>query len=135
MGSKIREWTLDDGSVHTVRSVMSIVGCSQGTAYARLSKSTDNKHILRPREKHKIHGGQRVYILDDGSGWTSRRVAEVTGCSPSTASTRLSCYSDAEHVLAPPKDKVNKELSVKKHMQERMFFDPLGHWKLINSCT
>ena len=131
---KQKEWTLDDGSVWTVISLMKRINCAHSTAYSRLTKSTLAKHVLRICEKNKDAYGYKVYTLDDGSNWTASMVAKHTGVAKSTASTRLSCYTDPEKVLAPPKYQ-----AVNKRMQNatltRMYYDPLGHWALLNKNT
>jgi len=132
---KRKEWTLDDGSVWTVTSLMEKLGCAHTTAYARLHRSGSSAaHVLRPCEKNKDAYGYKVYTLDDGSQWTAASVAKHTGVAKSTASTRLSCYTDPETVLAPPKYK-----SIEKKMSNlrkgRMYYDPLGHWALLNKNT
>jgi len=139
MGSVVKQWVLDDDSVVTTKMVMDEVGCSHSSAFYRLTKSTNREEVFRPREKHKIHNGKRLYVLDDGSEWTSTMVAEHTGCLLSTASTRLSCYTDPAVVLAPPKDKGGFGKSTAKevtnYISSRMFYDPDDFWKLLNRWT
>ena len=135
MGSKKREWTLDDGSVWTTEMVMLKVGCAQGTAYYRLNRSSDPRTVLKAREAHKAGGGMKVYVLDDKSEWTARQVAKYTGCKLSTASTRLSCYTDVDRVLAPPLNQTTKDKVVNNSVKNRMFFDPEGHWRLLMRNT
>ena len=135
MGMKHREWILDDGSVWTTTMVRELVGCTASSAYNRLTKSADPKRVLRPLDAVKKINGKKVYILDDGSGWTSDMVVEHTGCLKSTASTRLSCYTDPDKVLAPPLKKTQREMEARKAMQDRMYFDRLGHWALINKYS
>ena len=131
---KYKEWTLDDGSVWTVISLMNKIGCAHTTAYARLVKSSLAKQVLRPCEKNKDAYGYKVYTLDDGSEWTASMVAKHSGVAKSTASTRLSCYTNPEKVLAPPKAQVvNKRMF--NATKTRMYYDPLGHWALINKNT
>jgi hypothetical protein len=91
--------------------------------------------VLRPVESVKRIKGYKVYRLDDGSEWTAKQVATHTGCLHSTASTRLSCYTDPDKVLAPPVRNPLHDKRLNEQMKSRMFFDPEGHWKLINSFT
>ena len=135
MGSKRREWTLDDGTVWTTETVMLKVGCAQGTAYYRLKRSSDPREALKSRAAHKITGGMKVYVLDDKSEWTARQVADYTGCKLSTASTRLSCYTDVDKVLAAPLHQTTKDRVVNGSIKKRMFFDPDGHWRLLMRNT
>jgi hypothetical protein len=122
---------LDDGRVLTTADVSKILNCSQSTAYARLTKSTDPARVLRTL--HKSPKGGRIYTLDDGSKWTARQVAKHTGVAKSTASTRLSMYTEPEKVLCSLKCQV-VDVSDAKICETRMFFDPLGHWALINKA-
>jgi hypothetical protein len=135
MGSKRREWKLDDGSVWTTKSLSELVGCSVSSAYHRLMKTSNPEYVLRPVESVKRIKGYKVYRLDDGSEWTAKQVATHTGCLHSTASTRLSCYTDPDKVLAPPVRNPLHDKRLNEQMKSRMFFDPEGHWKLINSFT
>jgi hypothetical protein len=135
MERKRKEWKLDDGSIWTTKSLSELVGCSLSSAYHRLSKTKDPVYVLRPIDKVKRVKGYKLYKLDDGSEWTAKQVAEFTGCPRSTASTRLSYYTDPAKVLAPPIRKPLHDKNLNKQMKKRMFFDPEGHWKLINSFT
>jgi hypothetical protein len=135
MSSKLKEWVLDDGSVWTTAKVMLLLDCSISSAYYRLTKSSKASVVLRPKEIHKIHKGKRLYVLDDGTEWTSTMVAKHTGCLPSTASTRLSTYTDPAKVLANPLGQMCKGKTVNESVKKRMLYDPLGHWKLINRYT
>jgi len=114
---------------------MKLINCSLGVAYYRLKKSSDPDEILKPLDKNKSVDGLKIYTLDDGSRWTAKQVAKHTGCILSTASTRLSCYTDPKKVLAPPLEKTAKDRRINNAIKERMLFDPYGHWKLINSNT
>ncbi len=136
MSSKpIREYVLDDGSVWTVPKLMLYLNCAHGTAYHRLGKTDKASYVLRKKEVNKSTSGLRLYVLDDGSEWTSQMVARHTGCKPSTASTRLSCYTDPKKVLKDPKVYERREIAVKEAIKERMYYDPLGHWALLNKAT
>ncbi len=132
---KLIDYVLDDGSVWTTKSLMKEIGCAHGTAYARLTKSNEASYVLRKKEFSKKYGGLRLYVLDDGSEWTSRMVAKHTGCKLSTASTRLSCYTDPEKVLKPPLTYDYKDKTVNEYTRNRMYFDTNGHWALINKFT
>jgi hypothetical protein len=132
MGAKPKEWVLSDNSVWTAMQVANYVGINNSSAYHRLRKSTDRATVLRKAENVKRLGGKRLYILDDGSEWTSNMVANHTGCLLSTASTRLSTYTDPAKVLAPPLYYNTKDKTVTASVRERMYYDPLGHWALLN---
>jgi len=132
VGVNHRKWKLDDGTVWTTTELKELIGCSSSSAYHRLIKSTDPAYVLRPIEQVKRVRGQKLYLLDDGSEWTARMVTKHTGCLPSTAATRLCCYTDPAKVLAPPQGKVYKDRMVGNAMKRRMYADPLGHWALIN---
>lgn len=131
-----KKWTLDDGTVVTLAHVMETTGYSRSVCYSRLMRHKDPAKIYA-----KIHPKRQLkdYHLDDGSVWTSKTLAKHLGCSISTASTRLSVMSpDSKRVLQPFKnptwgedDYLNSK-QVKKMINSRMYFDPLGHWNLIN---
>jgi len=125
---------LDDGSTWTSKEVAKLIDCSASNAYSRLMVSTDPAYVLRPMDKAKKKDGKRVYVLDDGSEWTYEMVAVHTGCGSSTAATRLSLYTDIKRVLAPPLKRAQEEKRARIAMADRMYFDPLGHWKLLNRC-
>ena len=134
MGTKSREWVLSDNTTWTTIQVAEYVGISHSSAYHRLNKSLDIDTVLRQPENVKRFGGKRLYVLDDGSEWTSTMVANHTGCLMSTASTRLSTYTDPTRVLAPPLHQVTKDKTVTASVKERMYYDPLGHWALLNKA-
>jgi len=131
MGSRYKEYTLDDGSVWTIETAAERLGCHKSSAYARLNNSTDPDRVFRPINKEKCGYGYKLYTLDDGTKWTASMVAEHSGVTRGTASTRLSCYTDPEKVLCPPKNKQADKTPVNAAKQ-RMYYDPLGHWALIN---
>lgn len=130
-------WTLSDGTTTTTREVADRLGCGMRTAYSRLEKSKDPDVIYKPMPKYRYTDGHRemVYTLRDGSRWTAREVAKWTGCSLNVCSTRLSVSTDPSKVLAK-KDLSKKEFNPNKSLiKERMYYDPLGHWKLIVQNT
>lgn len=136
MSSKLRVWELDDGSKWTTPQVAEKLGASIPTAYARLRSSSEPSKVFKPLYDYETLNGKRLYTLDDGSKWTSDMVVEYTGCLSSTASTRLTCYTDVERVLAPPKTRrENNSKEVREYIEKRNYFDSMGHWKLINSFT
>jgi len=130
MGLTNTVFILDDGTTITSLELSKKLDCPKSTAYARLAKTTDPKKIYK-KVNHCEKGG-RTYTLDDGSQWNSRTLAEYIGIGISTASSRLSLHSDPKKVLAPAKVKKPKEKTVDKIIKERMYFDPLGHWGIIN---
>jgi len=138
---KRKLWTLDDGRQLSCYDLMKEIGCVYSTAFARLSKSTDPKYIFRERQETQ---GGKVYTLDDGSKWTVNGLADHLDCLRTTAGVRLSSSNSAERVLKPvvterrgSEYNVNEYNSkvIKARIAKRMFFDPLGHWKLINKAT
>ena len=135
MGSITRKFTLDDGSVWTTGGLSLRIGIAHSSAYYRLNKSTDPTIVLKPRDKVKVTSGLKLYKLDDGSEWTSAEVAEYTGCKKSTASTRLTMYTDPVKILAPPLSVTTVKKTVTDAIKKRMLYDPDGHWKLINRST
>ena len=134
MGAKIITFTLDDGTELTSSDLAEKVGCTQGTAYGRLVSSSDPAKVFRP--VNATNKGA-VYVLDDGSEWTTAKLAKHLDVMKATAAARLANSKDHKRVLAPVK---RNEIDERNHrkvsaaMKERMYFDPLGHWKLLNKC-
>ena len=131
MGAKIVTFTLDDGTKTTSTELAKKLGCTQGTAYGRLMSSSDPAKVFRP-----VNATNRgaVYVLDDGSEWTTAKLAKHLDVKKTTAGARLANSRDPARVLAPVK---RNDVDLHKHrissaMKQRMFFDPLGHWKLLN---
>ena len=98
---------------------------------------------------------EEIFILDDGQKITASQLAKELKMSNPGARVRLKQSSDPRDVFRrigqsinknKPKQKggifaqsrgVNKQITAMrstKEMKERMFFDPLGHWALINKC-
>ena len=130
----VTQYTLSDGSSITAMQLADKVGISTSAARYRLSKSANvnklfkNKNHLSPNKgKYKIHH------LDDGTTWTVKELVSELGVSLSCASNRLCSSSKAAYVLQP-KRIFDSPLKAKitKRVQNSMFFDPLGHWALIN---
>jgi hypothetical protein len=134
MGAKIVTFTLDDGTKITSTELSKKVGCTQGTAYGRLVSSSDPAKVFRP--VNATNKGA-VYVLDDGSEWTTAKLAKHLDVMKATAAARLANSKDHKRVLAPVKRNEIDERNHKKvsaDMKKRMYFDPLGHWKLLNKC-
>lgn len=131
---KWKQYTLDDRSKWTVKEAAIELKCNQSTAYARLRSSSDPKHVFRPLNITKDKHGHKIYTLDDGSKWTAIEVAKHTGVAKSTASTRLSTHSDPNKVLAAIGERIMNKDAVEQY-KTRMYYDPLGHWALINKNT
>ena len=94
---------------------------------------------------------EEIFILDDGQKITASQLAKELKMSNPGARVRLKQSSDPKDVFRrigqsikknKPKQKggifaqSNKITPMRstKEMKERMFFDPLGHWALINKC-
>ncbi len=122
MGAKIVTFTLDDGTKITSTQLSNKVGCTQGTAYGRLMSSSDPAKVFRP-----VNATNRgaVYVLDDGSEWTTAKLAKHLDVKKTTAGARLANSRD------PARVDLHKH-RISSAMKQRMFFDPLGHWKLLN---
>jgi hypothetical protein len=73
----------------------------------------------------------KVYTLSDGKDYTAAEIVKITGASPGAIYGRLNRSRDAKVVLKPPHAKGCQAVKI----DERMFFDPLGHWQLLNKCT
>ena len=72
----------------------------------------------------------REWVLDDGSTWTTKAVSDLINCSSSNAYSRLMGSKDPSIVLRPMG--MAKKIDGKRSLSNRMYFDPLGHWKLLN---
>jgi len=125
--------TLSDSSKVTAVDVANRVGCDLSTARCRLNRSKDVKIVYRPLQ---IKGTCKIYTLDDGSKWTLVQVADKTGLSKNAAGVRLNKTRNASYVLKPKavKDKTKDNTRVSEAIKQSMYFDPLGHWKLLNKC-
>lgn len=135
---KERCFKLDNGDIMTVSQLVEKTGLPRTTCYCRLIKCSDPDELFKVDKKRKS-GGLQLYVLDDGSEWTRKSLAEHLNCKPSTASTRLSMMNgDSKRILAPVKKNPrsgftysnNKE--VQQYVEQRMLYDKEGHWKLIN---
>ena len=132
MGAKVVTFTLDDGTKITSTELAKKLGCTQGTAYGRLMSSSDPVKLSRPITPTNRGA---VYVLDDGSEWTTAQLAKHLDVMKTTAGARLANSRDPTRVLAPVKrnDVDQRQHRISSAMKERMYFDPLGHWKLINN--
>ncbi len=137
MGCKEAKWTLDDGTITTTIEVAEKLGTNIGTAYSRLKRSKDPKVVYKPLPEYRFTNGKRekLYTLDDGSKWTAREVAKAVGCKRGTASSRLCTMTDPAKVLEKPSNLKKPSKAIEKIIKERMYFDPLGHWKLLMKNT
>lgn len=132
-----REFSLDDGTVLTVDDMVEKTGWARGTCYARLSKWTNPLKVFKALSSTQRG---RLYVLDDGSEWTSQSLAEFLDCKVSTAGTRLSMMKgESKRILAPVRGgtsyydaRANNSTEVQKRVRGRMWYDPLGHWELLN---
>lgn len=100
---------------------------------------------------------EEIFILDDGQKITASQLAKELRMSNPGARVRLKQSSDPRDVFRRIGQSINKnkpksrvvyreagqkvingslieQVRVTKEMKERMFFDPLGHWALINKC-
>jgi hypothetical protein len=109
-------------------------GVTIGTARARLSRSKDPEYIFKKNLKVR---DEVIYTLDDGSEWRVYDVMNVTSMSEAACKARLAKHTDPEIVLKHRKAGNGAEICDDKVMEKiggRMFFDPLGHWALLNKC-
>jgi Zn-dependent peptidase ImmA (M78 family) len=130
----VTEYTLSDGSAITAMQLAYKVGISTSAARYRLSKSTNVDELFKSKKHLSPKKGKyKIYRLDDGTTWTVKDLVSKLGVSPSCASNRLCSSNKAEYVLQP-KRVFNSPLKaeVTKRVQNSMFFDPLGHWALLN---
>jgi len=84
----------------------------------------------------------KVYTLADGTQWTVDKLSEfLPNIKRSTLATRLSVTNDPKKVLNPivqnntTRERREDVVYVSKRIKKRMYYDPLGHWSLINKCV
>jgi hypothetical protein len=98
---------------------------------------------------------EQIFILDDGQKITASQLAKELRMSNPGARVRLKQSSDPRDVFRRIGQSINKNkpkqkggvfaqstvdnkqintMRTTKEMKERMYFDPLGHWALINKC-
>ena len=141
VGSKVREFPLDDGTIMTVKTMIKLTGWARNTCYRRLLKTTCPIELFKP--KSHTHSN-KTYTLDDGSTWTSQSLAIHLNCKRSVAGTRLSVMNgESKRILRPVsysslydgngESPANKE--IRARIEKRMWYDKEGHWKLINKYT
>ena len=129
-------YTLDDLSTITAPELSEKAGINIKTARARLGRFTDPTELFKAPTKANNKGCFKVYTLDDGSKWTIPEMAEETGLTRQAIASRIYLTKDPVKLLS--KKKKIKGLDVQRisaDMQERMFFDPLGHWALFNKSS
>ena len=134
----LKTWTLEDGSKWTSKQLAELLGCSVGNAYSRLSQYTTIDKIFKPMSKAKKIGRNKVYILDDGSEWTSPMLAEELDCPVSTAASRLTVSTNPDKVLAPYRplnNRIDDDSEIIEYVERRNYYDKDGFWKLINKNT
>lgn len=129
-----RVYTLIDGTEVTALGLVEKTGVTIGTARARLNRSKDPEYVFKKSLKVR---DEVIYTLDDGSEWRVYDVMNVTSMSEATCKARLVKHTDPEIVLKHRNvvdDAESCEGKITDKMRERMFFDPLGHWALLNKC-
>jgi len=96
---------------------------------------------------------REIFTLDDGRKITATELAKELRMSNPGARVRLKQSSDPRDVFRRIGQSINKKkpkggvfaqstpdnkqintVRTTKEMKERMYFDPLGHWALINKC-
>lgn len=143
-----QKFILDDGRYVTPGEVAKEIRSSVSGARARLKKSSDPKYVFRKGRKSPYSKSKRrlkTFELSDGSVMTADDVSNKYNIELRVARSRLSSgIRDIDKLKKPvrPHKKSNKYLNKKfeykkdykpsKEMEKRMFYDPLGHWKLIN---
>jgi len=141
MNSKTHVYTLDDGSTTTVEDMVKELNWAKSTCWSRLQSSTDPSKVykkLSPTRKDS----RIEYTLDDGSRWTAETLAAYlakkynTTCKSTTAGGRLcTMKGNSKKIFSPLREGRDEEYNkVSKMIKDRMYFDPLGHWALLNKA-
>jgi len=125
--------TLSDGSHVTAADVAAKVGCNISTARCRLTRSKDVDVVYRSMQ---VTGSHKTYHLEDGSKWTIPELIKETDLSKNALTVRLHKSRDPAVILKHKDDNgsIVQQVRVSEAIKKRMFFDPLGHWKLLNKC-
>lgn len=127
-----KQYLLDDGTYTTTDEVAKRANISYASAVSRLGKSRDPNYLFSDRMTGK------KYTLDDGSVWTPQELADYLGINKTTAHTRLSRCTDPERVMRPVKSYKRNPNNHQFHnaldLDNKMWGDKHGHWKLINKC-
>lgn len=141
MNTKTHVYTLDDGTTTTVEDMVKELNWAKSTCYTRLQSSTDPSRVYRSlsptRKDSRIE-----YTLDDGSKWTAVSLADFlakkynTSCKSTTAGGRLCTMNgNSKKIFSPLRESSSEEYNkVSKIIKDRMYFDPLGHWALLNKA-
>jgi len=145
--TKNRKYFLSDGTPITTEELMQRSGLSRSACQKRLVKGGTLDEMLLTPEGNRF----KSYTLDDGSEWTTHTLMDRYKLAYSTAYVRLNKYTDPAKVCCPStfkpktiasvKDTLNKSTGISSNavvgtiVKSRMYYDPLGHWKLINRCT
>jgi DNA-directed RNA polymerase specialized sigma24 family protein len=127
----LRVHTLSNGRRMTAFEVAEEAGINVVTARLRLHKTLEADEVLAPANLGSHERLFKVYTLSDGKDYTAAEIVKITGVSPGAIYGRLHKSRDAKVVLRPPHAKGCQVVKI----DERMFFDPLGHWQLFNKCT
>jgi CTP-dependent riboflavin kinase len=131
--------TLSDGTKVTAADVASKLECSITTARCRLTRSKDVKKVYARLTTvgKQSQGRYKFYTLDDDSEWTVAQIANHTGLSKNAVAGRLHKSRKPEEVLRPKSTNgaIIKEPRISEAVKQSMYFDPLGHWKLLNKYS
>ena len=147
MGTPEKKYELDDGSLVSAADVAKKVGLSQQTARSRLKRYTNPADIFRPARTYSTQHSALSMMCSDGVARTPRQVEKEFGTPTQLVSTRMRRLrvkgvevADLKHLIRETqrKPRDDHEADVPKPsmkiLKDRMFFDPDGHWKLLNKC-
>lgn len=129
-------FTLDDGTQYNANQLAEVLGCTHSSARRRLKMSSDPKVILAPCQPP----GGKEYVLDDGTRLNVKKLIEmVPGLKRTTAATRLAYTSDPKKIFKPALTHSDDyvaalERELQREIESRMYYDPDGHWSLLNKC-
>ena len=131
-----KTYTLDDLREITAPELAKQANIHIKTARNRLNRSTDPKELFKEATNANNKGCFKTYTLDDGSQWTIPQMAAETGLTRQAIASRIYLTKDPEKVLSKKRQIHGFDVKrISAEMQERMFFDPLGHWALFNKAS
>jgi len=137
----MKKYRLTDGSYVTAKEVANKIGCSDALARSRLSRYIDPKNVFMPKNTKSNKASEpkkkklKYYLLNNGESVTAIDVADKANISITQARKRLNKHKDPDIVFLKQEAKTEDNSLKMRNIKTRMFYDPQGHWKLLNANT
>lgn len=137
---------LDDGRWVTPSDVAKVIGMSNSGARNRLKQSTDPEYVFRKHNTYITFPNTKKYRCSDGKSRTLMDASLEFGVPASVLKSRIKRkykagvkVIDIELLKAPLREKPKMNTKdegrpSEKMIKDRMYFDPDGHWALINKA-